>query len=311
MNSRYYINAVVFPLDGKHVVSGGKEGRIRRWCVEDGKEVGTPMDAGSAVLNIAVSRDEKLIVSGEESGQVMVWNAETHSKVTEFKAHEHPMYAVGVSPDSTRIVTGSDDHTVCVWSLSTGERLLGPLEHTYELVGAKFSPDGRLIATATWERDSVRVYDSQNGDLLVDFPVQVNSLYHQSLAWASDGKKLLALSKDGYIHHFDASGTTVLSKWRIHSNDDSDVKCVALAGNGTFIAASARSSVSLWDTTTREQIGAVIEYTHDIWCMAMSSNYDLVAGGEKKLTLRALCDVVPSHYVGDVSVPAYRRRKNW
>jgi len=260
------------------------------------------MDAGSTVADIAVSRDGEWVVSGTKSGMVTVWNAESRSKVTEFNAHGKCVNAVDVSPDATKIMTGSDDHTACVWSLSTGERLLGPLEHDSWVVGAKFSPDGRLIATATWERDSVRVYDSQNGSLLVDFPIQVNSLVNKSFAWASDSKHLFTLSKDGYIHHVDVSAKTALSKWRIHSSNY--VKCIALAINGTFIAASANSSVSFWDTETREQIGSVIGYTHVIWSMAMSSNYDLVTGGERKITLRALCDVLPSCYVDDVSVPA-------
>jgi len=33
-------------------VSGDGKGKIRRWLIENGKEVGAPMDAGSAVLDI-------------------------------------------------------------------------------------------------------------------------------------------------------------------------------------------------------------------------------------------------------------------
>jgi len=66
-----------------------------------------------------------------------------------------------------------------------------------------------------------------------------------------------------------------------------------MASNGTFIASSTGSSVSFWDTTTGERIGS-IEYTHHIWSMAISSNYDLVASGDKKTTLRALCSILPS-----------------
>ena len=101
-----------FLADGKHVLSGGKEGKIRRWRVDNGQEVGTPMDAGSTVRNIAVSQDGKWIVSGAWSGQVTVWNAESHSKVTEWKAHHDEVGAVDVSRDGTRIATGSDDGTL-------------------------------------------------------------------------------------------------------------------------------------------------------------------------------------------------------
>jgi len=293
IDGRSKIASVAFLADGRHVVSGSSEGKIRRWRIQDGKEVGAPMDAGSAVLNIAVSRDGKVIVSGAESGLVMVLDAESHSKVIEFKAHRDWVRAIDVSPDATKIATGSDDFTVCIWSLLTGERLLRPWTHKHWVVAAKFSPDGHLIATVALI-GSIQVYDSQSGNLLIEFPVKVYSTFNQSLAWASDSKQLFALSPDGYIHHVDVLAKTTLSKWHIHSSDKP--MSIAIASNGTFIAASAHSSVSFWDTRTREQIGTVIEYTHSVGSMAMSSNYDLVTGGEKGITLRALCDILPPHY---------------
>ncbi|KAI9456190.1 WD40-repeat-containing domain protein [Boletus coccyginus] len=256
------------------------------------------MDAGSIVFNIAVSRDGQLIVSGTESGWVTVWNAKTRSKVTEFKAHERSVRMVNISPDATKIVTGSDDSTVCVWSLLIDEKLLGPLKHNGCVVATKFSPDGHLIATATWVRRSVRVYDSWNGSLLVEFLVEVKSPFNQSLTWASDKKELFALSHDGYIYHVDVSTKSMLSKWLIHSSDDPE--CIALASNGTFVAASGDSSVSLWDATTHEQIGAVIGYTHRIQSMAISSSYHLVTREDNKITLRTLCGFVPSHYTSRI-----------
>jgi len=299
IDSRYDIYSVAFLTDGKHFVSGDREGKIRRWRTEDGKEVGTAMDAGSDVLNIAVSRDGKWIVGGTKSGFVTVWNAESHSKVARFKAHNDYVRAVDVSPDATKIVTGSDDKTACVWSLST--RLLGPLQHDNWVAAAKFSPDGHLVATATYNRRSVRVYDSQSGSLLVEFPVSVNSWFNQSLAWASDSKQLFVSSLDGCVR-VGVSAKITLSEWQIRSGSQ-NARSITITSDGAFIATSAGSSVSFWDTTNQEQIGVVIEYTHGILSMAMSSNYDLVTSGDKRITLRALCGTLPSHYLGNVSVP--------
>ena len=301
IDGRDDIHTVAFLDDGKQVVSGGRAGKIRRWRMEDGREVGAPMNGGSSVFDIAVSPDEKWIVSGTVFGQVAVWNGENHSKVTEWKAHNDWVNAVDVSPDGTRIATGSGDRTLCVWSLSTGKRLLGPFEHDEWVRAVKFSPNGRLIATATWEHD-VRVYDSQNGGLLREFPVGVYSPWNQSLAWASDSKQLFALSRDGNIHCLDLSTGTTLSKWAIHSSKDP--RCIALASNGTFIAASVDSSISFWDTATHEQIRSVIKYTHNIWCMALSANYDLVIGGDDRFTIRGLWDILPYHYLHNVCVCA-------
>ena len=297
IDGRDLIRSVAFLADGKHFVSGGSEGKIRRRRVEDGQEVGTPMNAGSIVLSIAVSRDEKWIVSGSFE-LVMVWNAESHSKVTEWKAHSDWVQAVDVSRDGTRIATGSDDKTVCVWFLSTGQRLLGPLQHDSKLAGLKFSPNGRLIATATWG-PKVRICDSYNGShCLVEFPIQVYSAVNQSLTWANDSKQLFVLSNDGNIHCLDVSTGTTLSKWAIHGSDKA--RCISLASNGTFIAVSANSSVSFWDTATHERIGTVIEHTHVIKSMAISANYDVVVGGERTITLRGLCDILPYRYFDNV-----------
>ena len=301
IDGRDSIYAVAFLADGKHVVSGGDEGKMRRWRVGDGRGVGGPVDVESPIVNIAVSQDEKWVVIGAHSGLVTVWNAESHEKVTELKAHNDRVRAVDVSPDVTRIATGSRDKTVCVWSLSSGECLLGPLKYDHWVVAVKFSPDGRLIATATWNRD-VQVYDSRNAALVSDFPVQVNSAINQSLAWASDSKRLFALSRDGNINCLDVSTGTTLSKWAIHSSHNP--RCIALASNGTFIAASTNSSISFWDAGMREQIGSVIKHSRVIWSMAISANYDLVISGRKTITLLGLCDILPSRYLDNVCGPA-------
>ena len=143
------------------------------------------------------------------------------------------------------------------------------------------------------------MYDSQNGRLLVVFPVQVGSTSNQSLAWASDSKELFALSRDGNVHCLDVSTGSTLSQWSIHSSDNP--RCIALASNGTFIAVCANSSASFWDTTTHERIGSVIEHLHDIGSMAISTDYHLATAAGDRMTVLNLCDVLPSPYFDDVS----------
>ena len=300
ISGRDDISSVAFLTDGRHIVGGGSEHMIRRWQVEDGKEVGTPMDAGSPICNIAVSRSGRWVVSGTRSGLVTVWNVKSDEKVSEFRGHSDWVRVLDVTSDGTRIATGSYDETVCVWSISTGQRLLGPLKHDSMVAAVKFSPDRRFIATATCWRDSLRIYDSQNGHLSVEFPIRVNSPFNQSLAWASDSKQLFALSLHGNIHCLDVSTGATRSQWLIHSSNEP--RCIALAGNGTIIAASANSSVSFWDTTTHKQVGSVIEHTADVVSMAISENYEIVIAASKKITLRNIYDVLPSSYHEIVSV---------
>ena len=299
-----FISSVAFLADGRHIVGGGFEGQVRRWRAEDGQEVGRPMNAGDSIVSLAVSRDGKWVVSGTESGRVTIWDAMTHSKVTEFRAHpDFPIEAVDVSPDVTRIATGAHDTTACAWSVSTGERLLGPLKHDFTLAAVKYSSDGCLLATATCEIHSIRIYDSQDGRLLLNVPVQVDA-FDQSLLWSNDNKHLFALS-DGKIKCLNVPTGTTLSEWPIHSSNDP--RGITLARNGRFIAASANSSLSFWDTTTHGQIGPVIEHADVLFSMAISPNYDLVTSGVKSVVLRSLHDVLPSPYFDEASASMHSR----
>jgi WD40 repeat protein len=224
--------------------------------------------------------------------------------VVEFKAHNDWVRAVDVSADGTNIATGSDDETLSIWSVSDGQRLFGPFKHDNIVIAVKFSPDGRRIATATWNQDSIRIYDGS--DVLADFPIRVNSNYNGSLAWASDSNRLFALSKDGNIHSLDVSTKKTLAKWRIHSDDDAS--CIALAFNDTIIAASANSSVTLWDTKTQQQI-ATIHHSHAIHSMAISPRFDIATAGDNNITLRNLYDILPSSYRDNVSNAAHVRSR--
>ena len=298
------VGPVAFIGDAGYIV-GGDGNKIRRWQVNDGKEVGRRMDAGSRVCSIAVSRDGKWIAYGMEGGQVVVRDASSHEKVSRFKGHDEAVWAVDISPDATRIASGSYDKTVRVWSRSTGEQLLGPLEHDFYVAAVKISPDGQFITTALWMCESVRIYDSRDGRLLFDSPIKVDSGCNQSLAWASDSKQLFVLSHDGTIHWLDVTNGRILYAWAIHSNDIA--RCIALANSGAFIAASASSSVSFLDTAIRKKIGSLIHHPADVWYMAISANDDLVISGGDTTILQKLPDILPLSYFDDVGVFRFQR----
>ncbi|KAG9309537.1 WD40-repeat-containing domain protein [Chiua virens] len=304
-DGRGTIYSVAFLMEGKHILSGGLEGKIRRWQLEDAVEVGTPMDAGDLghVNNIAVSKDEKWIVGGSTHGYVSVWSVESHERMGEMKGHTRRVGAVDISQDGTKIASGSDDKTVCVWLRRTSERLL-TLQHDNDVVSVKFSPDGCLLATATWNHNSVRVYDSKDGPLLVEFPIKVGSLFNQCLAWDHQ-THLYIISYDGKIHYLDVSTGETLSQWPIRTDGARKHGCIALPNNRRFIAVSDDSMLSFWDTTTRtDLIGYKIHYDDTIWSMAISENYDIV------LSRGSLGNTIVVRNLGDILPPQYLHNDN-
>ncbi|KAG9310455.1 WD40-repeat-containing domain protein [Chiua virens] len=286
--------SVIFTgADGKHVLAGGSDRRIRCWQIEDGKEVGEPMDADEVIYDIALSQDGKWIATGASRGFVKVFDAKTRKLVRELDGHEWTVNAIDVSPDGTKIVTGSDDKTVRIWTLATG-RERRRLEHDWSVVAAKFSPNGLFLATGTFSRKSVRIYRTRNGGLLADFEIQVGSWNNQSVAWHQDNKHLFIASEDAHIHHIDASTGSTLSKWRTHIDDYP--RCIALASDSTYIAASVDQSVYFWDADTHEQLGSPIEYANNVSSLAISTNHDMAVGVGHIIMLQDLRHIHPAHY---------------
>ena len=304
------ILSVVFVEDGKQVLSGGEEGVIRRWRVDDGQEVDEPIQVeGAEIYAAAVSPDGKWLVCGlrrsspdDGKTNVRVWNTQTHEKVLDINGHTNSVTAVDVSPDSTKLATGSFDHTACIWNITTGQRLVGPLQHDGDVVAVRFSPNGDRIATATAAEDEdektakpIRIYDSDNGRQQVQFdiPFMVTRLV-TSLAWTSDGRQLFAASY-GQVKHFDTSSGSLLKEWPVPGGGL--FGSVVLSRNQKFAVVAAFDSLSFWDTSTHQQIGTVIEC--DVWWIALSPNDDQIATGEGngKVTLRNLHDILPVSYL--------------
>ncbi|KAG9308564.1 WD40-repeat-containing domain protein [Chiua virens] len=305
IDGRDAIYSVAFLMEGKHILSGGKQEKIRRWRLEDGQEIARRMDVGGWANSIAVSSDEKWIVGGSGRGSVSVWSVESHERVGEMEGHREGVIGVDISRDGTKIASGSDDHTACIWKRATGERLLTLRHGGSTVVAVKFSPDGRLLATAAWNR-SVRVYNSGTGHLLHEFSIRPGSdVNNQCLAW-NDDTHLYAISLEGIIHYLDVSTGETLSRWSICTDGKGKRGCIALPNNRNLIVASTESSISFWDTTTHTKIGSNIDYNDTVFTMAISDNYDIAIGHGRTITVRNLGDILPCRYVHNNVDPGER-----
>ena len=120
VDGRKHINSLVFLEDGKHLLSGGKDGTIRQWHVKDGMEIkDQQITTPSTVRAIALSHDSNWIVGAGER-VATVWNRRTCQVAHTVSEHSDWVNTVDVSPDSTKFATGSDDKKAIIWDISNG-----------------------------------------------------------------------------------------------------------------------------------------------------------------------------------------------
>ena len=276
---------VAFAANGENIVGGGDG--LGVWRVNDGKEMAAKGVWG--VRSLAVSQDGRWIAAGTMLGHVFVWDAQTLEKIFTHNQDLADTLAVDFSPDSTRLVTASKNRTVTVWDVAARQKVL-TLDHGSWVVAAKYSPQGDRIATATFE--SVRVWDSNDGRLLVDIPVQVTPLFNTGLLWFNNH---LFVVSDSTIKQFEASTGSTISDWSVP--DDTVSSCIALPQHGDCIAYATNDTVTFLDTSTHAQLGS-IQHTESIRSIVPSPDdrFLAVGGNSGKIAIKDLRDVLPASY---------------
>ena len=263
---------MTFSADGEHLLSGGLTQNVQVWQVQDGQQVAT-IEAEN-VFCLAVSKNGRWIAGGTLWGEVIVWDAETYELVWEHGKDYWIIEAIDFSPDSTKLVSGSSNYIATIWDVASGKKIR-TLQHEQSVFAAKFSSDGDRIVTGTSQ--SVQVWDSKDGHLLVDIPVMVTSSYNNGLLWFNNH---IFVVSDNTIKQLDASTGSTVYEWQVPNNDFNS--CIAMPRHGKFIACSTGTScsVTFWDTSTHLRIG-FIRHTDDICSIAISpDNGCLAIGGE-------------------------------
>ena len=101
--------------------------------------------------------------------------------------------------------------------------------------------------TAT--EQSVQVWDSDDGQLLVD--VKVGLRPSRGLLWFNN--HLFIKTRDSEIRQIDASTGSTVSEWFVPDTDS----CIALPQHGKFIAYSTEHHITFWCTSKRAQLGPI------------------------------------------------------
>ena len=72
---------MAFSPDGRTIVSGSRDNKIKLWSVETGQEIKTLVGHSDDVNSVAFSPDGKTVVSGSKDNNIKLWNAETGKKI--------------------------------------------------------------------------------------------------------------------------------------------------------------------------------------------------------------------------------------
>ena len=187
------LRALAVAPDGRLLVTGGADGRVRAWDLGDAppraRELARHDGAVEAVL---FDRSGRLVLSAGADGTARL--ADLRGGPARTLAHPSGAVRCGAfSPDGRRLATGAQDGLVRLWDvqdLSAPKVLRG---HGDEVVALAFSPDGARLASASLDR-SARLW-SPSGAAERALTGHAGRVY--DLAFSPAGDRLVTASQDG------------------------------------------------------------------------------------------------------------------
>jgi WD40 repeat protein len=156
------VNAVAWSPDGRQLVSGDEDGKVRFWDVIRGNELDSrSLSLPQGVSSLAWSPDGTQLAIGSWDGKVRLQQVGGNSAAAELGDNLAIVRYVAWLPDGTQVVSASADHTARVWDVAQPNTVVLELQgHTGEVFSAAWNATGTRIVTAGAD-GAVRVWQAR------------------------------------------------------------------------------------------------------------------------------------------------------
>ena len=160
-------HTIAFMNDGKSILSGWNDGKIRAFLPQSGKLFYVINDAHNhGVSAIVGTNDCSRIISGGDQGEVRVWQIGAQTQIMEasMKEHRARVSDIKINHKDDQAVSASHDGSCIVWDLENFTRIICLFESTM-FKQVVYHPDESQLLTAGSDR-KITYWDCYDGQAI-------------------------------------------------------------------------------------------------------------------------------------------------
>jgi WD40 repeat protein len=238
-------NCIHFMADGKSIISGWSDGKIRAFGPQSGKLLYTIHNAHQqAVTAVIGTHDCKRVMSGGQEGLVRVWRIgpQSQSMVASMKEHKGPVNALELRKNDSECVSASSDGSCIIWDLNRFTRSNSLFASTF-FKGVLYHPDESQLVTTGTDR-KITYWDAFDGQAIRILDGSDTAAL-EALAISEDGETLVSggVDKDVKVWGYDEGHCYFVG--RGHSGTVTKVK---ISPNMKYIVScGSEGAIFIWE----------------------------------------------------------------
>jgi WD40 repeat protein/GTPase SAR1 family protein len=313
----------VFSPDGKNFLSSDKDGTLKLWGAESGKELCTYPGHKKRARSCAFSPDGTRILSAYDDHIIKMWDISSGKELLTFAGHKEAVNHCAFSPNGKQILSASGDRTLKLWDVETGKEICTFSGHNHTVNSCAFSPDGKQIISTSndstlklWDAGSgkeLRTFSGHKGAVMgcafsLDGTKIISSSYdntlklwnvgsgmeirtfsgHDGPVWdcaiSPDAAKIISASYDKTLKLWNAGNSKEIHTFTGHRDY---VNSCAFSPDGTkILSASEDNTLKFWDAVKGNDAYVFSRHTYDVYCCSFSPDGTLLISASRDTTLK-------------------------